>query len=481
MNVLAHLAPTKVFHFFEAISAIPRGSGNEQGMVDYLVAFAKERGLSYTTDAHLNVIIEKPATPGYEGKQPFIIQSHTDMVNEKNEGVEHDFETEGLKLYIDGDFVTAQGTTLGADNGIAVAMTLALMDGDYQHPHLKGLFTSNEEAGMDGAKYVDTKHFEDCNYLINLDSSDEGSFTISCAGGQRHQVIIPVTYEKTPAKSSTFSIKISGLEGGHSGIDINKGLGNSNKILARVLHTLEKQDELYLSHITGGLKTNAIPREATAVVTVSSDFEAELRATLTELETTLKKEHRESEKNIHIEVTPAPTPMRVMSFGTTTDVISALMLIPNGVYRLAANGDLVTSSNMGVVSTEGDTVILDNLTRSNINSEKQLIVEQTGALAALLEADHVYDQDKFGGWEFREDSPLREICVAVHKQVTGQEPGLVATHGGLECGIFATRMPHLDIISFGPNNYYLHTPDERLSISSTERVYDYLVALVAAL
>ena len=481
MNILAHLEPTKVFHYFEAISAIPRGSGNEQGMVDYLVAFAKECGLTYTTDEHLNVIIEKPASPGYESKPPFIIQSHTDMVNEKNEGVEHDFENDGLKLYIDGDFVSAEGTTLGADNGIAVAMTLALMDGDYKHPHLKGLFTSVEEAGMDGAKGVDTKHFDDCNYLINLDSSDEGSFTVSCAGGQRQQLIIPVDYETTPSGSVALSIKVSGLEGGHSGIDINKGLGNSNKLLARVLHTLEQQDELYLASFNGGLKTNAIPREAVATVVVSKDFETELRQLVSELEAVFRKEHRESEKSIDITVDQAPIPMRVMSFETTVDVLSAITLVPNGLFRSANNGDIVTSSNLGVVTTADDQVTLDILTRSNLNSEKQAIVDQIGVLADVLDIEHIYNQDKFGGWEYRPNSPLRDICAEVHKRVTGKEPGLVATHGGLECGIFATRMPHLDIISFGPNNYYLHTPDERLSIGSTERVYKYLIELVAAL
>ena len=480
MSVLSNIEPKEVFKYFEAISAIPRGSKEEEKISAYLVDFAKERGLKYTQDEHLNVIIEKPASRGYENKKAFIIQSHMDMVNEKNNDVTHDFKKDGLNLYIDGDFLSAHGTTLGADNGIAVAMTLAILDGDYKHPYLKALFTANEESGMSGAIGVDTSHFDDCKYLLNIDSDEEGAFTTSCSGGLRHSINIPVSYEPTPHDSTTFKIRISGLEGGHSGMDIDKGLGNSNKLMARILDTLEKKDELYISYIEGGQKENAIPREAQACITVPEDFEDELNETIKNLLEMFKKEHRESEKNINIDVEKISNPNRVFSFRTTTDIIFAMMLSPNGVYRKAANGDLVTSSNQGVITTFNDTVIVDNLTRSNLNSEREYIVSQVKHIADIIEAEHQH-KDSYNAWEYKEVSELRDICVDVYKRLHGESPILNATHGGLECGIFAASMPHLDMISFGPNNYYLHTPDERLSISSTERVFKYLVELIAAL
>ncbi|MCL1936066.1 MAG: aminoacyl-histidine dipeptidase [Defluviitaleaceae bacterium] len=485
MNVL-NIEPKEVFKYFAQISNIPRGSNHEKEISDYLVKFAKDRELYVIQDKYLNVIIEKKSSEGYEDSDTVILQSHMDMVNEKNADYNHNFLKDPLKLYVDGDFLSAEGTTLGADNGIAVAMTLAILDGNYEHPKIQALFTTNEETGMSGAENVDINLFKDSKYLINLDSDREGEFTVSCAGGIRHSVQVELEYlnEKEIAmlNFSTFKITVNGLVGGHSGIDIDKGFGNAIQLLTRILHNIMSKDLVYLSNISGGLKVNAIPREATAIVSVEPNFEKYFLQLVKEMTNNLKKEYRETEENLNIEIEKIDTPVQVFSFHSTMYVIHTLFMMPNGLYKKNKNGDIITSTNIGVVfnnQRDGlkDVIDIESLTRSSIKSEQDFLVEQIKCIADMYSIDYI-NHGENPVWEYNENSKLREICVDVYKKVYGTEPKISATHGGLECGIFSKKMPHLDIISFGPNNYYLHTPDEKLSISSTERVYKYLLEVL---
>ena len=482
MSIFSNLQPSSVFKFFEEISQIPRGSGEETEISNYLVNFAKERDLQFIQDEALNVIIIKPATVCCENEGSVILQSHMDMVNEKNMGTLHDFSKDSLNLYIDGDFIKAKDTTLGADNGIGLAMSLSILDGNYKHPKLIVLVTTNEESGMTGAKMVNAELFKDSSYLINLDTAEEGYLTTSCSGGVRNIITIPILYDSVPTDCISFEVSIKGLMGGHSGSDIHLGLANSNRLLARVLHDLMQDFEdqgygLYLSYIAGGLKDNAIPREAYARISVLPQLEDTLKLVINNMQSAFKKEYREWEPNLSLTINEVKREEKCFKSEITKNIVFALNTVPLGVFSSSKNGNTLSSNSIGIVTTKEDEVAIHSLTRSSFISQLDFLMGQIKYLASIINANYS-EADSYAPWEYRESSKLQQVCTQTYKKMFGEDQIVTGTHGGLECGILYEKMPHLDIVSFGPNNFNLHTPEEKLSISSTLRVYDYLVTVL---
>lgn len=477
-NVLANLEPKAVFKYFEEMSQIPRGSGNEKGISDYLVKFAKERNLEVIQDAALNVIIRKPATPGYENAQTVILQGHMDMVNEKNKDTVHDFDKDPLKLRIVDDMIYATGTTLGADNGIAVAFALAILDSnEYVHPALEVLVTTEEETGMGGAMGLDPKNITG-KYLINIDSEEEGVFLTSCAGGVRVSQKLPIVWENSADKDA-YTVAISGLRGGHSGMEINKERGNSNKLMGRVLFDLSKEVDFNLVSLNGGSKMNAIPREADAVIAIDAKDAAKAQEIVAKFDKMFKAELRVADPGVTVALEKAARADKVFSKKTTEMAIASLVMIPNGIQSMSLDipGLVESSTNLGVVETTENEVMFQNATRSSVNSLKYKILDQEKAVAAVTGSELVADSD-YPEWQYNPNSDLRNVFTKVYKEMFGKEAEISAIHAGLECGLLSEKKNDLDMISFGPFLYDVHTPDEHMNIPSVQRMFKFLVEVL---
>ncbi|MFX3625628.1 MAG: aminoacyl-histidine dipeptidase [Ectobacillus sp.] len=476
-KTIAQLTQHPVFHFFKQISDIPRGSGNEKQISDYLVHFANERNLEAVQDEALNVIIKKPATAGYENAPAIIIQGHMDMVCEKNKGTTHDFEKDPIQLRIDGDMLYATDTTLGADNGIAVAYALALLDADdIEHPALEVVITTEEETTMGGAIAVSPEHFTG-KIFLNLDTEEEGKLLVSSAGGVKGQLSLPITWKKTPAQMEAYRLSVCGLRGGHSGMEINKERGNANKLLGRVLHDLHNGFSFTLSEINGGLKSNAIPREAEAILVFDPQSTLTLEKNITEWNTILQMELRAADPDVYVEFDKVKElPERVFSAETTEKTIQTLMLTPNGAQSMSMeiDGLVESSTNLGVVTTTEAAVIFQNEIRSSVGSLKQYTLKQVETIAAAL-GGTVETRGDYPEWAYNPNSAIRELCKKVYKDKYGKEAEIIAIHAGIECGIFTQKIPALDAISLGPDMYDVHTPNEHLSIPSTIRTWEYLL------
>ena len=426
MAVLEHLEPGRVFHFFEQMSAIPRGSGNTKAVSDWLAEFARERGLRYQQDALNNIIIFKDASAGYEGAEPVILQGHMDMVCEKAPDCGKDMTREGLDLAIDGDFVYAKGTTLGGDDGIAVAMALAVLDDEsLPHPPIEAVITVDEETGMDGAMGIDVSGLKG-RRMLNIDSEDEGVFTVSCAGGARMDCVLPVRREVFAAPVQR--ITVQGLVGGHSGTEIDKGRGNGVQLMGRVLASVAEETELRLVEVT---------------------------------------------------VEPAETAMLPMDAVSTRRAVCLLVCHPNGVQVMSADipGLVQTSLNMGILTTGETAVHLSSSVRSSVESQKQMLLQRIACLTAELGGE-TSTRGEYPGWAYLPDSPLRDLMVEVFTDQYGYEPKVEAIHAGLECGLFSAKLPGLDCVSFGPDLKEIHTFREKMSISSVQRVWKMLVELL---
>lgn len=478
MEKLRNSKCSEVFRYFEEISSIPRGSHNEKRISDYMVEFAKKHGLEVFQDKALNVIIKKPATPGYENAPAVILQGHLDMVCEKNKGTVHDFEKDPIRLKVVDDMIYAQGTTLGADNGIALAYALAILASkDIPHPRLEALFTSDEESTMSGAAAVDVSKLEG-RLLINLDSEEEDRFLVSSAGGLKAKLNVPVKWEKAPDGLAAFVLSIGGLKGGHSGIEIDKGRGNANKLMGRLLYTIRKECVIHIAGISGGLKSNAIPREAEVLLLAAPEDKQKLEEAARAFEQLVRNELRatDSEVYVRLEAVSEKVEERVFTSETADKAIAAIMLLPNGIQSMSMEikGLVESSTNLGVVSTNENEVELVNEIRSSVRSLKRNTFSQVEALAALV-GGSVDILSEYPEWEYNPDSKLRTLFTKVYKDKYGAEPEIVAIHAGLECGVFMSRLEGLDCISLGPNMYDVHTPDEHLSISSTERVWEFLL------
>lgn len=476
MDALKILDCGKVFAYFEKICEIPHGSSHEMALSNYIVGFAKERGLYCRQDDRYNVVIKKPGSKGYEDSPALIVQGHIDMVCEKNADVVHDFMTEPLDLYIDGDFIRARGTTLGADNGIAVAYMLAMLDDDtLVHPPLEAVFTVEEEIGMGGACDFDAFDLEGKRFL-NMDTEEEGNLMVSCCGGRRMRVYLPVERERRPAGEAVFAIRIRGLKGGHSGSDIHLQRASANRLLGRILYALREQMDYHLVQADGGNMDNAICREADAVISVAPTQEEKIRTLLAELEKMFQDEYisRENAITITMEQLNEEIP-RMLTDQTRDYLIALLLLLPYGVQTMSREmeGLVESSSNIGILKTYEDEVFIDNAVRSSVESRKELICQKIQEIASLCGArtEGVHD---YPGWQYRPESELLKIFRKTYVDLHGKEPNVVAIHAGVECGLFSRKIKGLDMISIGPDMFDVHTPDERLSISSTVRVWEFL-------
>ncbi len=482
MGILSNLEPKEVFYYFEEISKIPHGSGNIEQISDYLVHFAKERNLFYIQDELKNVIIVKEATPGYEKEPAFILQGHMDMVAVKKPDCDIDMEKEGLCLGVSGDAVYAEGTSLGGDDGIAVAYALALLDSHtLKHPKLEVIITVDEEVGMDGARGIDLSMLTG-KRMINLDSEDEGIFLTSCAGGARVKCKLAV--EKQATCGVAVEITVGGLMGGHSGAEIHKERGNSNCLMARVLYRLAGEMNLNLSGLNGGLADNAIPRETTAVVVVDRDDAEKLQQVVANLEQEIRGELSSKDPDVFVcaKVCSAEiTNDTYACIGTmdTKRAVAFLVGLPNGVIGMSADmpGLVETSLNMGILKYEDGVLLAEFSVRSSVESAKAALIDKMFAITSLAGGSNEVTGD-YPGWKYRKDSPLRDKMVDLYARMYGKQPQVEAIHAGLECGIIGSKIEDLDCVSIGPDMQNIHTTEEKLSISSVESVWKYLVKLI---
>lgn len=475
MAVLEHLEPSSVFHFFEEISAIPRGSTNTKEISDWCVEFAKVRGLEYHQDSLNNVIIIKEAAAGYEKAEPVILQGHLDMVCEKAPDCTKDMEKEGIDLVIDGDRIRAKGTTLGGDNGIAVAMALAVLDAkDLPHPRIEAVFTIDEEIGMLGAIDLDMKPLKG-RKLINIDSEEEGIFTVSCAGGNMTRCRLPFLCE--PFSGTIMEVTVGGLLGGHSGVEIDKERANSSMLLGRLLYSMKQSSEIRLINVEGGKKDNAIPQETRALLK-AADAEA-IRTVAAQMEAAFRFEYQTSDPGVFVKVDTANTNRVPMDACSTEKVVNMLTCMPNGIQAMSADiaGLVQTSLNLGVLLTEEQDVLASFCIRSSIATQKQMLVDRLACQMELLGGSIGISGD-YPGWEYKQDSALRDLMVQVFERQYGHTPQISAIHAGLECGMFMGKLPDLDCISIGPDMTEVHTYRESMSIASVQRVWSFLTEVL---
>ncbi len=482
MGALSGLKPEPVFKYFEEICGIPHTSHHEKELSDYCVRFAKERGYECTQDEMGNVLIIAEAAPGYEDAEAVIIQGHLDMVGDKAEGCEIDLEKEGPRVYIDGDYIRADGTTLGGDNGIAVAYALALLDakgGGIPHPRVEVVLTVCEEVGLLGASAMDLSSCR-ARRMLNIDSEVEGILTAGCAGGRRTCCHIPV--KRTRRTGLFCTLELTGLAGGHSGMEIDKGRANAAVLLGRFLMLLKEHMPYDLAALNAGVKENVIPKSGSAAILIPPDEEAALKMTIEKFHDCMQAEYGKADPDIRLGLTAGRTgECSVLDKDSLLRVLTALNLMPNGVQAMSMDlpGLVETSINMGVAELSDDELILRHSVRSSVASAKEMISRKVTLLAGQLGGSADFQGD-YPAWPYARTSGLRDLCVDIFKQQYGYEPKIELMHAGLECGIFSGKLNGLDCISFGPNLFDIHTPNEHVSISSIARVWEYLKAILAA-
>ena len=471
-NILAHLEPKEVFRYFEELAAIPHGSGNTKQIADYCEQFAKDRGLPHARDAHDNVVIIREAAAGYETAAPVLLQGHLDMVCEKAPGCRKDMEKEGLDLAEENGWVYAKGTTLGGDDGIAVAMMLALLaEKELPAPRLECIITSDEEVGMLGAAAWQPTLITGRN-MINLDSEEEGIFTVSCAGGNRTYCRLPITRE--PVTGQAVTVKIAGLVGGHSGVEINRGRANADMLLGRLLTAIRSAMPCRILSVAGGQKDNAIPTEAEAGLFCGDT--AALTALAAEWQTRLHHEYAPIEPGLTVSVTACGEKTAdAMTEESADRVLCLLLCVPNGVQAMSGSlpGLVQTSLNLGILTTGEDAVELHFGVRSSLASQKEMLTERLAVLTRQLGGSVEVFGD-YPAWEYRAESPLRELMCEVYREQYGAEPKIEAIHAGLECGLLCEKLPGLDCVSIGPEMLEIHTPRERMSVASVGRVWRFV-------
>lgn len=480
--IITGYQPEKLFQYFEDISAIPRGSGNEKGISDFLVAFARERGLDVYQDEVYNVIIRKPASAGAEDAAPVMMQGHIDMVCDKLAGVEHDFERDGLELVVEDGVLTANGTTLGADNGIAVALMMTVLDDDtLVHPALECVFTTDEETGLVGAETLDKSQIS-ARIMINLDSEEEGVATVSCAGGVTVTLTRGLALERVDG--SLLTVAISGLLGGHSGSDIHLERGNANLLMARIVEQVLRGTDARLVSFDGGSKDNAITRECTARLVLADAADAQRAAGIARaVAQDIAAELEVFDPSFACEVEVADgASADAMSTEDAWALVRTIRLAPNGVLRrnVAADGFVEVSSNLGVVATEGASVRMLLAPRSSIASLQEEIKGRIQTLADAFGFSASFDNE-YPGWSYTEHSHVREVFQASYCELFGEELKIESIHAGLECGLFTEALPGLDAIAVGPTLADVHTPDEHMPLDSAERFYRLLVDVLARL
>ena len=475
---LAGIEPASVFGFFEEICSIPHGSRNEKAISDYLVSFAKARNLRYIQDEVNNVIIFQEGTCGYEDHEPVILQGHMDMVCEKDASCPIDMAVEGLDVTHDGRCVFAKGTTLGGDDGIAVAYALALLDDTtIPHPPLEVIITTDEEVGMLGASAIDLSMLKG-RTLINLDSEDEGIFTVSCAGGARATINLPE--ERRSVYGPCIRLVVDGLKGGHSGVEINQNRANANKIMGEFMSRIQALMPLCLTSFTGGSKDNAIPRSCQANLVAMGIGLERINGIAEQLQAEVREQYDEPEATVQAFDVDA-LGGNALTTELTSKVIGLLCACPNGVQKMSNDipGLVQTSLNLGVAKL-GKGMSLTFSVRSSVNSEKEELLQKLRDLAAFYDAGYS-QMGEYPAWEYKTDSSLREKMVSIYTEMFGKEPKVVAIHAGLECGLLSEKLPGLDCVSIGPQMHDIHTSREKLEILSTERTWKFLLEVLKAL
>lgn len=481
MGVLDGLKPERVFYYFEELTKIPRCSHHEEKVSNYLKSVGEKLGLETIQDDHLNIIIRKPATKGYENSVGVVLQGHMDMVCEKESDSPHDFSKDPIELIVDGDWIKANKTTLGADDGLGVAMGLALMELDtLEHPEMELLVTVSEEVDMDGAINLSDKVLKGRRY-INLDSEEEGILTMGSAGGETIEVELPLNYENSD-EYIEYTVKVAGLVGGHSGIEIHKPKGNSNKVLNQVLDEISKISDLRIIEIHGGTKDNAIPRETEAKIGIKKSDVEEVEKSLDKIKSTVLELNKGIEGNITIAVTRLEKANKVLTKENTMAIINLIRDIPTGVFTMIPDNIKIveSSDNLARIDTKDDKFIMIISMRSS--SQKSMdelrnkivpVIEKNGANYKIV--------NQYPKWEYKPKSELRDTAVEVFKKMYGKDMETTVIHAGLECGVINEKYPDMDIISIGSDLEKVHTPEERASISSAQRVYEYLCELIKEL
>ena len=473
-----------VWRYFVALSAIPRCSKHERAAGDYVIAVADELGLAHARDQAGNIVVTKPGSGAPAAHPAVVLQGHLDMVCEQNMGTEHDFANQGIELEIADGWLCARGTTLGADNGIAVAMMLAVLASDLSTPPLECLFTTDEESGLIGARNLDTRMLT-ARRLINLDSEEEGYLSIGCAGGVNTHVTIPAVRHSVDTKAVHSVLVIAGLQGGHSGADIHKGYGNALVIAGRALDAVSALPGVALRTIRGGDKHNAIPRECRIELAVAPGTERELYAVVARIEDELRAEHAKMDPNLSVKLDPTETPPDddlVYTDDAARRIGDFLLAAPNGVLGMSAvvPGLVETSTNLAAIRGKDGAVEVLTSQRSSRESSIRWAAAKVSA-AARLAGGNAHKAEPYPGWPPNDHSPIVAETVSTYEQIYGMAPKVVTVHGGLECGVIGNKIADMDMVSFGPDILGAHTPEERLSIASTERTFAFLTALLARL
>lgn len=480
---ISELQPKIVFHYFEELSKIPHGSGNTKRITEYCLDFAKEHGLKSYSDETGNVVIYKDGTKGYENSEPIIIQGHLDMVCDKTDDCDIDMSKESIRIICDGEYITADGTTLGGDDGIAVAFVLALLSSDdIPHPPIEALLTTDEEIGMIGANNLDSSCLKG-KRLINIDSEEEGILTTSCAGGVRASCELPMKYiASDPQTDCFYALSVNGLRSGHSGIDINKHRKNAIKVLGRLLEFVNRRCEIHICNIKGGGKENVIPKSASTTIAVNIDSKELLIKAVNDFSSMIKEEISSVEPDVSVTAIENDACECYADVDSTRKLIFALMQIPNGIQAMNPDmPDMVqTSLNLGTAYTDDKSLILKYLVRSNAATGKQEIVEKLVSFIEYL-GGKIEFASNYPAWEYRANSPLRDIMISAYKDCYADAPVVQSIHAGLECGILSAKIPGADMISFGPDIESVHTPDERLGIASVGRSWNYLLEVLKRL
>ncbi len=476
---IRQLQPTQLWNKFADLNAVPRASKKEERVIAFIKTFGENLGLETFVDDVGNVIIKKPATAGMENKTAVVMQSHLDMVHQKNNDTVFDFDTQGIEMYIEGDWVKAKGTTLGADNGLGVATIMAILEStDIPHPALEALFTIDEETGMTGAMGLKGGLLEG-GILLNLDTEEDDEIGVGCAGGIDVTATRIYTEEETPEFKIGFTVEVIGLQGGHSGMQIHEGLGNANKIMNRLLFDGFENFGLRISEIDGGGLRNAIPRESKAIVAIDAMHENAFLLEMAQISNSIKKELKTTEPDLDITVTKCETPKTIMDLGIQEGVTRALYAAQNGVYRMSADiPDLVeTSNNLARVLIKEGNIKIACLTRSSVESAKIDLANTLRATFELTGCEVAFSGD-YPGWSPNIDSAILKVMTKLYEDLNGEKPHVAACHAGLECGILGTNYPEMDMISFGPNIKGAHSPDERAQISSVQKYWKFVLEIL---
>lgn len=476
------LKPEALWACFAQLNAVPRPSKKEARVTAFMERFGRDLELETTVDSSGNVVINKPATAGMQDRKTVVLQSHLDMVHQKNEATTFDFDTQGIEMYVEGDWVKARGTTLGADNGIGVATIMALLAATtIPHPPLVALFTTDEETGMTGAQQLES-HYVKGDILLNLDTEKDTELGVGCAGGIDTSISGSYREETCGQDYKPFALEVKGLQGGHSGMDIHKGLGNANKIINRLLWEAQRTASIRIAAIRGGGLRNAIPREAQALLAVPQAETAAFERALRSLSERIHEEYARSDSALQISWSPVEQPKKLMHPADQKKLLQALYACYNGVYKMSGvmEGLVETSSNLAQLSVADGRIHIDTLQRSASESAKADMA-QTVAAAFELAGYRVDHGGSYPGWQVNLDSPILELCKHVYRGLFDREPEVVAGHGGLECGLLLKHFPAMDMISFGPDILGAHSPDERVKISSVQRFWQFLRAVLKAI